>query len=109
MEHNKNIRFHGSGSDDEILDGRAELMAEEARMGIPNLAHRRRHGQEWQRRCKLAMPKLAIYVGHHWAVSMRQPSGRSRRIAVAAHPEFPLAAGDRIPRKLRDPDVKLPI
>jgi hypothetical protein len=70
-------------------------------MGIPNLAHRRRHGQEWQSRCKLAMPKLAIYVGHHRAVSMRQPSGRSRRIAVAAHPGFPLAAGDRIPRKVK--------
>ena len=59
-------------------------------MGIPNLAHRRRHGQEWQSRCKLAMSKLAIYVGYHWPVSMWQPTGRSRRIAVAAHPGFPV-------------------
>ena len=69
---------------------RATFMAEGAKMGIPNLAHRRRHGQEGQSRCKLAMPKLAIYVGHHRPVSMRQPSGRSRRIAVAAHPGFPV-------------------
>jgi len=69
---------------------RATFMEEEARMGIPNLAHRRRHGQEGQRRCKLAMPKLAIYFGCHRSVSMRQSSGRSRRIAVAAHPRFPV-------------------
>ena len=52
MEHNKNIQFHGLGSDDEILDGRAEIMAEGAKMGIPNRAHRRQHGQEGQSRCK---------------------------------------------------------
>ena len=69
---------------------RATFMAEEARMGIPNRAYRRRHGQEGQSRCKLAMPKLAIYVGCHRPVSMRQPSGRSRRIVVAAHPRFPV-------------------
>ena len=69
---------------------RATFMEKEAKMGIPNLAHRRRHGQEGQSRCKLAMPKLAIYVGYHRPVSMRQPSGRSRRIAVAAHPGFPV-------------------
>jgi hypothetical protein len=39
---------------------RATFMEEEARMGIPNRAHRRRHGQESQSRCKLAMPFLAI-------------------------------------------------
>ena len=54
---------------------RATFMESEARMGIPNLAHRRRHGQEGQRRCKLAMPKLAIYFGYQQPVSMRQPSG----------------------------------
>ena len=69
---------------------RATFMAEEARMGIPNRAHRRRHGQESQSRCKLAMPFLAIYVGYHRPVSMRQPSGRARRIAVAADPGFPI-------------------
>jgi hypothetical protein len=67
---------------------RVTFMTEEAKMGVPNLAHRRRHGQEGQRRCKLAMSKLAIYVGCHRPVSMRQPSGRSRRITVAAHPGF---------------------
>src|ERR671910_1066677 len=86
MEHNINIWFHGSGSDDEILDGRAELMAERAKMGIPNRAHRRRHGQEGQSRCKLAMSKLAIHVGYHWPVGMGRPTGRSRRGAGAAHP-----------------------
>jgi hypothetical protein len=54
---------------------RAIFMEEEAKMGIPNLAHRRRHGQEGQRRCKLAMPKLAISFGYQQPVSMRQPSG----------------------------------
>jgi len=66
----------------------ATFMEKEARMDIPNLAHHRRHGQEGQRRCQLATPKLAIYFGCHRPDSMRQPSGRSRRIAVAAHPGF---------------------
>ena len=35
-----------------------------AKMGIPNLTIRKRRGQEWQSRCKLAMLKLAIYVGY---------------------------------------------
>jgi hypothetical protein len=69
---------------------RATFMKEEAKIGIPNLAHRRRHGQEWQSRCKLAMSKLAVYFGYHRPVSMGQPSGRSRRIVVAAHPGFPV-------------------
>src|SRR3954466_12789052 len=61
-------------------------MKEEAKIGIPNRAHRRRHGQEGQSRCKLAMPKLAIYFGYHRPVGMRRPTGRSRRGAGAAHP-----------------------
>ena len=74
-------------------------------MGIPNLAHRRRHGQEWQSRCKLATSKLAIYVGYHEPVGMRQTTGRSRRIAVAAHTGF--SRGLLVIKsqgRLRDPD-----
>jgi hypothetical protein len=69
----------------------ATFMEEEAKMGIPNRAHRRRHGQEGQSRCKLAMPKSAIYVGYHEPVSMRQTTGRSRRSAGTAHLGFPVA------------------
>ena len=85
-------------------------MEKEAKMGIPNLAHRRRHGQESQSRCKLATSKLAIYVGYHEPVGMRQTTGRSRRIAVAAHTGF--SRGLLVIKsqgRLRDPDVKLPI
>ena len=71
-------------------------------MGIPNLANRRWGGQEWQSRCKLAMPNLAIHLGYHW------PAG-SPRIAAPAHPGFIAGSCDRIPRKVRDPDDKLPI
>src|SRR4051812_15534465 len=71
----------------------ATFMEEEAKMGIPNLAHPRRHGQEWQSRCKLAMSKLATHFGCHRPASMRQPTERSRRITVAAHPRFPVGCG----------------
>ena len=88
---------------------RATFMAEEARMGIPNRAHRRRHGQEGQSRCKLAMPKLAIHVGHHRPVGWGGRPGDHGRVPALPIPGFPVTAGDRVPRKVREPDVKLPI
>jgi hypothetical protein len=33
-------------------------------MAIPNLANPRRHGHEWQSRCKLARSKMTIKFGH---------------------------------------------
>jgi hypothetical protein len=90
---------------------RATFMGEEAKMDIPNLAHRRRHGQEGQSRCKLAMPKLAIYVGCHRPV--RQHEATEREIA-ADRRRYPsgvsrglLVIGSQ--GRLRNPDVKLPI
>jgi len=60
-----------------------------ANMGILNLATSRWHGQEWQSRCKLAMPELAIHFGYHQATSPKQQTGPSRQIALATHPQFP--------------------
>src|SRR5687767_3628397 len=79
---------------------RATFMEDEAKIGIPNLAHRRRYGQEGQRRCKLAMPKLAIYFGCHRPVSMRQPRGDRGGLPSLPIRGFPWAADDRIPRKV---------
>jgi hypothetical protein len=40
-------------------------------MGIPNLAHPARPGQEWQSQCNLAISKIATPIGHHglWSAS----------------------------------------
>ena len=55
----------------------------EAKMGIPNLANRRRGGQEWQSRSMLAMPNLAIHPGYHRPAGTRQPG---RHIAASPCP-----------------------
>jgi hypothetical protein len=42
---------------------RTTFMEEEAKVGIPNLAHRRRHGEEWQSRsARAADPCLTVPV-----------------------------------------------
>jgi ribosomal protein L34 len=45
-----------------------------AKMGIPILANRKQHGQEQKSECKLAIAKLAIYVGYNPSAASRQRS-----------------------------------
>ena len=80
-----------------------------AKMGIPNLAEYGRCSQECQSGCKLAMSQLAIYLGYHRATSRGGRSADRGGLPSLPARGFPLAAADRIPRNVRDPDAESPI